>query len=264
MTVGRNVERGGHVVGFIQDVAEASAVSDDAFFTWFNDAQSAADALAKGEADFVAHVLDPLSQHVPRFDPSKLTALEIGFGGGRLVAAAAGRFSRVVGIDIHDQAARVAEMLAGHGVDNVELLRTDGRSIPLPNASVDIAYSFIVLQHVEFITVFRRYFEEIARVLKPDGWAVLYFGRLGRFSYGRRSRWLLWLDRLIEPILLRGGYREVEAQVNCYNLFVSIPYARRLATELGLEVEAELVSYRIDKGGERRYGRQNGLLLRRR
>lgn len=258
------MERGGHVAGFIEDVAEASAISDDAFFTWFNDAQSSVDAIAKGEADFVAHVLEPLSQHVLGFDPSKSTALEIGFGGGRLVSAAARRFSRVVGIDIHDQGARVAGMLASQGIVNVELLRTDGRSIPLPDVSVDIAYSFIVLQHVEFISVFRRYFEEIARVLKPNGCAVLYFGRLGRFSYGRRSRALLWLDRLIEPMLLKGGYREVEAQVNCYNLFVSLPYARQLVTELGMDVEAELVSYRIDDGGTRRFGRQNGLLIRKR
>ena len=258
------MERGEHVAGFIEGVAKASCTSDDAFFTWFNDAQSAIDALAKGEADFVAHVLEPLSQHVVGFDPSKSTALEIGFWGGRLVSAAARRFSRVVGINIHDQAARVAGMLARQGKVNVELLRSDGRSIPLTDVSVDIAYSFIVLQQVEFISVFRRYFEEIARVLKPNGCAVLYFGRLGRFSHGRLSRALLWLDRLIEPMLLKGGYREIEVQVNCYDLFVSFPYARQLATELGMDVEAELVSYRIDDGETRRFGHQNGLLIRKR
>ncbi|MBI5728358.1 MAG: SAM-dependent methyltransferase, partial [Candidatus Magasanikbacteria bacterium] len=34
-------------------------------------------------------------------DPKRQTALEIGCGGGRLLAAAAAVFGRVIGIDIH-------------------------------------------------------------------------------------------------------------------------------------------------------------------
>lgn len=263
MTVGRNVDRGGHVAGFVADIERAAAISEDAFFTWFNDAKSARDALAKGEADFVAHVLEPLQRFAADFNPSEHIALEIGYGGGRPLAAASRRFERVVGIDIHGETDRVARMLKEQGIDNFELLRTDGNSIPQSDASVDFAYSFIVLQHVELISVFRRYIEEVSRVLRPGGRAVLYFGRFAQFSYCRRLRLLLWLDRVFEPLMLRGGYREAEARVNCTNLFITMRYATGLCRDCGLEVDAELVSYRIDSRGARRFGGQNGLLVRR-
>lgn len=263
MTVGRKVERGGHVEGFIQDIDDASSISDDIFFTWFNNAGSAEDALAKGEIDFKIHVLEPLAHCFPHLDLAPLIALEVGYGGGRIIAAASNHFTNVVGVDIHKQSDRVGQMLLNRGLNNFELYSTDGVSIPLQNESVDLAYSFIVLQHIEFISVFRSYLKEISRVLAPKGIAVIYFGRPNGFSYRSKSPLLLFIDRMLEPLLLRKGWSEFDAPVNCTNLHISLSYAKKLANKYDFSVYLDLVSYRISSNGERTYGGQNGLVLQR-
>jgi ubiquinone/menaquinone biosynthesis C-methylase UbiE len=262
MATGKEVETRGHIQGFREEIAKAAEVSDDQFFTWFNAAEDKEAAFARGRRDFELFIIAPSAPHAG--DLRQQTALEIGYGGGRLLAAAAAHFGQVIGIDIHDQNQKVEEELRARGLVNFRLLKTDGRAIPLDAAMVDFVYSFIVLQHVEKLSIFRSYMEEACRVLRPGGIAVLYFGRKRLLSFNRRAHVLYLADRLLEDFFLPRGYQEMPASVNSTNLIVSLAYAKRLATDSGFDVLAELVSRKIGADGDSRYGGQHGLVLRKR
>jgi SAM-dependent methyltransferase len=188
--------------------------------------------------------------------------LEIGHGGGRLLAAASRCFQFVIGVDIHDENDKVHFALRDRGIRNAQLMKTEGARLPVGPEHVDCVYSFIVLQHVETYAVFKRYVEETYRVLKPGGLAVLYFARRYRWSFDRSSRFLYGLDRLLEPLFLWKGYEELPAPVNSTNLRVSLRQATSLARAIGFEVVRTLVSRRRVPDGAALYGGQHGLVLK--
>ena len=66
-------------------------------------------------------------------------------------------------------------------VANIFTSLTDGTLSEFADASLDLVYSFIVFQHIPDRAPIRRYVEEAARVLKPDG--------LLRFQVDGRSWW---------------------------------------------------------------------------
>src|SRR5687768_6896345 len=96
--------RGSHIHGFREELGKLSG-DDEAFFGWFNNQASFAEAHFSGAWDFAWHVAGPLARHLNRSVTADggMTALEIGCGGGRLLAHAARFFPRVIGVDIHHQ-----------------------------------------------------------------------------------------------------------------------------------------------------------------
>ena len=146
-----------------------------------------------------------------------------------MLASASRAFQFVIGVDIHDENDKVQAALRERGVRNAQLMKTEGARLPVGSGQIDCVYSFIVLQHVETYAVFKRYFEETFRVLKPGGLAVLYFARRYRWSFNRSSGLLYTLDRLVEPLLIRQGYEELPASVNSTNLRVSLRQGKSLA-----------------------------------
>ncbi|MEM7798223.1 MAG: hypothetical protein AAF633_03455, partial [Chloroflexota bacterium] len=70
------------------------------------------------------------------------------------------------------------------------------------------------------------------------------------------------LDRVLEPIRLPAGYKEVPAKVNMVNLFVTMRHAKVLTRQLGFKVLSELVSHKSVPNGFKRYGGQHGLILK--
>jgi SAM-dependent methyltransferase len=101
-------------------------------------------------------------------------ALEIGFGIGRNLVHLAEQFARVDGVDVSPT---MVELAREHGLPaNVEVHVTDGRSLAaLPDASFDLVFSNLVLQHVGDEDVVAAYVRETARVLTDDGVAALQF-----------------------------------------------------------------------------------------
>ncbi len=191
-----------------------------------------------------------------------MVALEIGHGGGRILSVASRYFKSVIGIDIHENNEKVANELKIRGCNNFTLIKTEGRKIPTESDSIDFVYSFIVLQHVEKIDIFRNYFSEVNRILKPNGIAVLYFGRKYIFSINRSSKILYYVDKIAERILLPKGFQKVATMVNCTNLIVSLPFSKLIARNAGFEVLAELVSHKKVPDGTNLFGGQNGLVIR--
>ncbi len=254
------IERRGHIVGFQEKIEEAANRSKDAFFGWFaNDAEMDT-AFIHGSWDFSCHFATAIAPWLR--EPRSKTVLEIGHGGGRILAAAARHFGKAVGVDIHAHNDLVTAEFERRGVKNVELLRGSGTSLPVADASVDVVYSFIVFQHFEKIEILRAYFREARRVLKQGGVAVLYFGRKSTLSLNHASRLRFLADCLLEPIRLPKGYCEVPAAVNSTNLFLTRAYARKLALETGFDVVRPLVSRRKVPNGRVLFGGQHGLVLR--
>jgi len=260
MGIGKNIERRGHVLGFREEIASAAGQGQDSFFRWFDNGKDKESSFVRGQWDFMLHVALPVAPYMA--NPEDKVALEIGHGGGRLLAAASRSFRQVIGTDIHNHNAKVDEALRERGVCNSLLFRTDGSTLPVPSNAIDCVYSFIVLQHVEKFNVFKRYLEETYRVLKPEGVAVLYFGRKYGWSFNRSSRWLYLADRFTERFRLRRGFEELPARVNGTNLKVSLSCASDLAISTGFAVLHTLVSRRRVPDGIALYGGQNGMVLR--
>lgn len=109
--------------------------------------------------------------------PSTSTFLEIGSGIGRMTSAFTRRFDTVIATDV-DAAflERCRETVARFG--RVGALRTvhiaDGSSIGVADASVDVVFSYITLQHCR-ATDALRLTSEAMRILKPGGHVALNF-----------------------------------------------------------------------------------------
>lgn len=134
-----------------------------------------------GELDVERHLLP----HLRRFglDPSGLRVLDFGCGVGRLSAALARRFKSVTAFDIS------AEMLARGQVlfseqTNIAWVQGNGVDLqPLADASHDVVFSYLVLQHVPEAHLALGYVAEFCRVLAPGGVLCVQFAH-------RRAYWL--------------------------------------------------------------------------
>ena len=260
MAVGKEIESRGHVLGFKEEISLAAASKGEDFFTWFDTAQDKDSAFVRGSWDFLYHIAHPSIRYISK--PEDKVALEIGYGGGRILAAASRHFKTVIGVDVHDQRVKVEDEMKKRGIYNTRLLQTGGMDIPVEDGSVDFAYSFIVFQHLEKIEVFRKYIREIYRVLKTDGIAVLYFGRKAYFSENTSRRMGYILDCLLERVWLPKGFQEIQSRVNDINLLISHTYAKSFVREVGFEVLKRLVSRKKVPDGVKLLGSQNGLVLR--
>ena len=129
MVTGKKIETRGHVVGFREEISKAAASTDDEFFTWFNGAKDKDTAFIRGSWDFMVHIALPSSKFLSA--PEERVALEIGHGGGRILAAASRCFKNVIGVDIHENNEKVGNELIKRGIDNFRLIKTEGKEIPV-------------------------------------------------------------------------------------------------------------------------------------
>ncbi|HEX8619603.1 MAG TPA: class I SAM-dependent methyltransferase [Thermoanaerobaculia bacterium] len=239
-----------HRARYAEAIANARREGSAAFQNWFNQSGSVEESLVRGHWDFAAHILTP-SVWALISEPHRKTSLEIGYGGGRIINAAANFFGRAVGVDVHGERDSVQQFLTSVGKQNVLLLDTDGRSLPVDDQSIDFVYSFIVLQHLPAFEVLESYVSETFRVLKKDGVAQLYFGR---FGYAGRMARLRNFAR---------GYVEIaDAPVNFTSLVVTKRRMKRLCESHGFTVVDTGMSYKsIPDGYPHRKGMQHYVTL---
>jgi len=154
-----------HQKRWTEATCEAQGQGDVAFQNWFDQTDSIWRSIVRGYWDFAFHILTPkVCSYIN--NPEQKTALEIGYGGGRILNAACSFFKQAIGIDIHNSADVVEQFLVSQGKRNFKLIRTNGRTIDVENESVDFIYSFIVLQHLPSFGVFESYVQESYRCLK--------------------------------------------------------------------------------------------------
>lgn len=96
--------------------------------------------------------------------------LEIGYGAGFLTYNLAPLVHQYTGVDIHAYGDRVAECMTSLGINNIEYLQADARSLDeIPDSSCDTVVSVSCLEHIRECELVQ---QEIMRVLRPGGQAV--------------------------------------------------------------------------------------------
>jgi 2-polyprenyl-3-methyl-5-hydroxy-6-metoxy-1,4-benzoquinol methylase len=124
-------------------------------------------------------------------------ALDFGCGVGRLSQALAGRFQRVVGVDISGAMLDLARSHNRHGRRVEYLLNTREDLRLLADGQFDFVYSLITLQHLEPAYA-RRYIAEFVRVAAPGG---LIFFQIPSKSGHRPRPFTLWPDTLARRLI---------------------------------------------------------------
>ena len=107
------------------------------FLSWFNTARNPQESYMSGWWDFSFHILRPRLIDLVA-EPYDKTVLEIGYGAGWLLVPACHYFRYCIGVDIHPFRDKVDALVRARGVTNFELYRTDGRTIPLDDRTVDV------------------------------------------------------------------------------------------------------------------------------
>lgn len=235
-----------HDARYIDAVRESTSGGMKAFQSWFNASDDVDQAVVSGYWDMTIHILTPgVCKYINQ--PDRMTALEIGYGGGRILNAACSFFGHVYGIDIHQEHGYVERFLRQQNRSNFTLLRPTEGAIDLPSETIDLVYSFIVLQHLNNIEEFVKYLEETQRLLRSGGIAQLYFGSLGRLSVKSRLG------------LVLTGFKEIpDALVNHTSLVIGTRKAAKIAKSLGFKVIDSGHSYkRVPDGFPDNSGGQN-------
>ena len=153
-------------------------------------------ATGRAEIDTQMHLL--AARGLPA---GRSLALDFGCGAGRLSRALGAHFEHVVGVDVSASMIEKARHLSA-GVDNVEFRENASPRLDrIADASVDLVYSNMTLQHIP-ARLAAGYVEEFFRVLAPGGVAVFQFvagpdDSLRGHVFARLSnRWLNPLRRL--------------------------------------------------------------------
>jgi SAM-dependent methyltransferase len=123
-------------------------------------------------------------------------AVEIGCGLGRVCAALAERFDRVVGVDISTEMVRQARERVTD--PRVDFRHSDGLSLPgVDDASADLVVSFTVFQHAPSRSVIQANLHEAARVLREGGvLAVQWNATPGAVRWRLHRLWMAAVRRL--------------------------------------------------------------------
>ena len=101
--------------------------------------------------------------------------LDLGSARGDVCFLLAPRVRKAVGIDASPRAVALAEAeRARRGLENVRFVQGDVAELePIPDASIDVAGAFDLLEHVDDRTV-RAMLRALRRVLKPGGFLAAY------------------------------------------------------------------------------------------
>lgn len=186
-------------------------------------------------------------------------SLEIGYGPGLLVLAAAQHFDKAYGVDIHGANDLVTKVLKKQGCFNFKLLESpDGQSIPLNDSFIDFIYSWTVFMHLGKIKFAKNYLLESYRVLKDGGLAVIYFSRLFRKKkHETETEW----RKAIEEEEKHVPYIESESKIQKINLKISMKRMISMAEDVGFTlVETTASTRKINE--ILYYHGQHGVVLR--
>ncbi len=93
-------------------------------------------------------------------------ALEVGCGDGRFCYWNRKRFGTVIGVD-------AAPLFANEALDDIPLIRGDGRRLPFAPDSFDKIFSLDLLEHLPLDGI-APFFAELSRVIKPGGRVFLF------------------------------------------------------------------------------------------
>jgi SAM-dependent methyltransferase len=160
-----------------------------------------------------------------RWIPEGTAVLEIGPGAGRWTEALLARASQLTLLDVSERPLELCRERFAEEAGRMAFVQSSGNDMPgVADGSIDAVWSFDVLVHVAPLDI-AGYLSEIARVLTPEGVAVLHHadGR-NRGRVPSRAGWRAPMSRgLLAALAAERGLR-VERQFDrwgpdgCYNL----------------------------------------------
>lgn len=108
-------------------------------------------------------------------DRSATRALDVGCGNGRHTELLAERASSVVGIDLSRELLREAAVRARDRgfADTVDLVHGEAASLPIADDTIELAVYVATLHHLSPRETRVRSLDEVARVLRPGGTALV-------------------------------------------------------------------------------------------
>jgi 2-polyprenyl-3-methyl-5-hydroxy-6-metoxy-1,4-benzoquinol methylase len=187
--------------------------------------------------DPVDYYFKPLTAHIYRArlrlaasllaDRSYESVLEVGYGSGIFLLELSRRANRVAGIDVHDQVARVNEMLRRLRV-RADLHHASLFEIPFASEDFEALVCLSVLEHIVDLNAA---LDEFARVLRPGGIAVLGFP-VRNVLTDTFFRAVGYNPREIHP----SSHRDILTAVREHDAFVverQCHFPRRLPLDLG-------------------------------
>lgn len=114
--------------------------------------------------------------------------VDIGCSWGRWSVAASRAGLRPVGVDVHLDALLAAGRVSGQLGVRANFVCAEANQLPLKPASVDAAFSYSVLQHMEREKVFE-VFREVSRILRPGATCLVQLpNRHGPLTLLRQAR----------------------------------------------------------------------------
>lgn len=141
-------------------------------------------------------------------------AVEIGCGLGRICAALAERFDRVIGFDISSEMLKRARELSSR--PGVSYIQGDGTSLrPLRDGVADFVLTFTVLQHIPSVAVIERYIEEAGRIIRPGGVFVFQWNNTPGSGRWRVRRTILSLAQRLSIRPEKHGRHAAEFLGSC-------------------------------------------------
>ena len=149
--------------------------------------------------------------------PAGAAVLEIGPGGGRWTEPLLERASRLVLVDVSPRPLELCRERFGDGGGRISYVLSPGSEFPgVERESIDAVWSFDVLVHVAPCDV-AGYLQEIARVLRPGGVAVLHHsdGR-NRGHLPSRAGWRAPMSRGLFAALATQRRLSVEEQFSSW------------------------------------------------
>jgi ubiquinone/menaquinone biosynthesis C-methylase UbiE len=152
------------------------------------------------------------------------TVLDLGCGIGRVALHVAPRCARLWAVDVSPRMLELArERMSGHANVSYALCR-DVEIPDVPTGSVDLAYSFLVLQHLEREDAFLL-LEELHRVVRPGGVVVLTYPNLlsdvylqsfldyaHRRASAERERARIYTPQEVDRLLQAAGFEVEDVQ----------------------------------------------------
>jgi len=148
--------------------------------------------------------------------PPDATGIDVGCGSGRWAVLAAPRVAHLHLVDISAGALAVARANLA-GIPNVTFHLAAIEDIPLPDGSLDFAYSLGVLHHVPDTA---RAIRDIARKLKPGAPLLVYL----YYAFDNRPLWYRLIWQASAPLRLLVSRLPYPMQVVISQLFATLVY----------------------------------------
>lgn len=153
-------------------------------------------------------------------------ALEIGPGGGRWTEVLRKRADRLYVLDVAERPLTVCRERFS-GASNIEYMLGDGRTVALPDASLDAIWSYDVFVHVNPNDA-RSYFGEFARLLRPGAHAVIHHPGHTSASERQKAHRSDLTDRMILDFAANAGLEVVLQTTDLVNVGDALTVVRKV------------------------------------